>query len=121
VKTVLVVEDTKSDQLLVQGLLKSMGTEAVICNNADEALEWLNKNTVPDLIMLDIVMPDISGYDLCRKIRGELALEDVPIVFCSTKNEDYDRFWALRQGGNAYLIKPYSPIELMKTVKPYIS
>ena len=120
-KTVLVVEDTKSDQLLVQGLLKSMGTETVICSNADEALDWLGKNTVPDLIMLDIVMPDVSGYDLCRKIRGELALEDVPIVFCSTKNEDYDRFWALRQGGNAYLIKPYSPIELMKTVKPYIS
>ena len=120
-KTVLVVEDTKSDQLLVQGLLKSLGTQTVICSNAVEAIDWLQNNLVPDLIMLDVVMPDISGYDLCRKIRGDLALEDVPIVFCSTKNEEYDRFWALRQGGNAYLTKPYSPSELMKMVKTYIS
>ncbi|MEB3228180.1 MAG: response regulator [Synechocystis sp.] len=120
-KTVLVVDDTKSDRLLAQGLLKSLGTNTVICSNAEEALDWLRNNAAPDLIMLDVVMPDVSGYDLCRQIRGDLALEDVPIVFCSTKNEEYDRFWALRQGGNAYLIKPYSPNELMKTVKAYIS
>ncbi|MFM1842026.1 MAG: CheY subfamily protein Rre11/TaxY2 [Cyanobacteriota bacterium] len=120
-KTILVVDDIKSDQLLAQGLLKSLGTNTIICNNAQEALDWLKNNVAPDLILLDVVMPGVSGYDLCRQIRGDLALEDVPIIFCSTKKEDYDRFWALRQGGNAYLTKPYSPSELMKTVKAYIS
>jgi len=120
-KTILVVDDTRSDQLLAQGLLKSLGTNTIVCSSAQEALNWLQSNEVPDLIMLDVVMPDVSGYDLCRQIRGDLALEDVPIIFCSTKNEDYDRFWALRQGGNAYLTKPYSPSELMKTVKAYIA
>lgn len=97
-----------------------MGIEVVICNNVDEVLEWLNKNMVFDLIMLDIVMLDISGYDLCCKIWGELVLEDVFIVFCFIKNEDYDCFWVLCQGGNVYLIKFYSFIELMKIVKFYI-
>ena len=74
----------------------------------------------PDLIVLDIVMPDISGLDLCRQIRNQLHFENVPIIFCSQKDQDFDRFWALRQGGNAYLIKPYSPIDLLKTVKEFL-
>jgi twitching motility two-component system response regulator PilH len=93
--------------------------EVVAFDNGEAALVWLEENPSPDLIFLDIVMPDISGYDLCRRIRNKL--ENVPIVFCSTKSEDYDKFWALRQGGNAYLTKPYSPSDLVKTAKNYLT
>lgn len=119
-KKILVVEDSKAQQRLVAGLLKAIGTEVALADNGQEALFWLNKYGQPDLIIMDIVMPDISGFDLCRQIRTELALETVPIIFCSEKNQDFDRFWALRQGGNAYLIKPYSPTDLVKTVKEYL-
>ncbi|MGI0483224.1 response regulator [Geminocystis sp. CENA526] len=74
----------------------------------------------PDLILMDIVMPDMSGLDICRHIRKEMNYKAVPIIFLSTKDEDFDKFWALRQGGNAYLTKPYSPTDLINTVKSYL-
>jgi len=120
-KRIVVVEDSKSEQLLIAALLKTLGAEIIALSNGHSAIQWLTDNPVPDLIFLDIVMPDMSGYDLCRKIRTELGLETVPIIFCSTKSEEYDRFWALRQGGNAYLTKPYSPSDLMRTAKEYLA
>ena len=65
-------------------------------------------------------MPDMNGLELCREIRENLGYTDVPIIFCSNKSEEFDRFWALRQGGNAYLTKPYSPMDFMKTVKEHL-
>ena len=118
---ILVVEDSKSQHRLVAGLLKAVGIEVALADNGQEALSWLTKNGQPDLILMDIVMPDISGFDLCRQIRTDLQLETVPIIFCSQKNQDFDRFWALRQGGNAYLSKPFSPTDLVKTVKEHLA
>jgi len=119
-KTVLVVEDSKAQQLLVAGLLKAIGVEVIVVDNGQDALGWLTKNTHPDLILMDIVMPDISGFDLCRQIRTELHMDTTPIIFCSQKNQDSDRFWALRQGGTDYVTKPFSPTELVNTVKQYL-
>ena len=119
-KKVLVVEDSKSEQMLLSGLLKALGVEVDAVNTGEAAIAWLEKNPAPDLIFLDIIMPEMSGYDVCRTIRQELKL-NVPIIFCSTKREDYDKFWALRQGGNAYLTKPYSPSDLVKAAKGYLT
>lgn len=119
-KKILVVEDSKSQQRLVSGLLKAIGASVEIADDGETALSWLTENGQPDLILLDIVMPGISGLDLCRKIRTELNLTTVPIIFCSNKDQEYDRFWALRQGGNAYLTKPYSPTDLVKTIQEYL-
>lgn len=119
-KTILIVEDSKSEQRLMSGLLKTLGAEIFAVDNGEEALDWLAKNQQPDLIFLDIVMPEMSGFDVCRKIRTELLIEKVPIIFCSEKSQEYDKFWALRQGGNAYLTKPYSPSDLVKAAKDYL-
>lgn len=119
-KKVLVVDDSKSQQRLVTGLLKGMGIDVFVADNGGEALSWLTENEQPDIILLDIVMPDMSGLDVCRHIRKEMHFKTVPIIFCSTKSEDFDKFWALRQGGNAYLIKPYSPVDLMNLINEYL-
>ncbi len=119
-KKILVVDDSKSEQRLMSGLLKTLGAEVVTADNGESALAWLLENQQPDLIFLDIVMPDMSGFDVCRKIRTELSFDKVPIVFCSEKSQEYDKFWALRQGGNAYITKPYSPNDLVKTAKDYL-
>lgn len=120
-KKVLVVDDSKSEQMLVRALLEKMNVEVNLADNGCEALAWLKDHEQPDLIFLDIVMPDMNGLDLCREIRENLGLNQVPIIFCSNKSQDFDRFWALRQGGNAYLTKPYSPMDFMKMVKDYLA
>ncbi|MGI0483575.1 response regulator [Geminocystis sp. CENA526] len=119
-KKILVVDDSKSQQKLVNGLLQNMGVEITLRDNGESALQWLEENGQPDLILMDIVMPDMSGLDVCRHIRKEMNYKAVPIIFLSTKDEDFDKFWALRQGGNAYLTKPYSPTDLINTVKSYL-
>lgn len=119
-KKALIVDDSKSEQMLARALLEKMKVVVDSADNGADALSWLKNNDEPDLIFLDIVMPDMNGLDLCRAIRENLGYADVPIIFCSNKSQEFDRFWALRQGGNAYLIKPYSPMDFMKIVKEYL-
>lgn len=119
-KKVLVVDDSKSQQRLVDGLLKTLNVEVEIADNGESALQWLEKHGQPDLILMDIVMPDMSGLDVCRHIRKDMNYKTVPIIFVTTKDEDFDKFWALRQGGTAYIVKPYSPMDLINTVKSYL-
>lgn len=119
-KKILVVDDSKSQQRLVNGLLQTLDVEIELADNGESALKWLTNNGQPDLILMDIVMPDMSGLDVCRHIRKEMNYKTVPIIFVTTKDEDFDKFWALRQGGTAYITKPYSPNDLLNTVKNYL-
>lgn len=116
-KTVLVVEDGHADQQLMTSLLQQSGYEVIAKDSAEDAEQWLlQEKHQPDLIILDIVMPGLSGLDLCREIRDETSLKSTPIIFCSSKDKEFDQFWAMRQGGNAYLTKPFLPKEFLKTV-----
>lgn len=119
-KTVLVVEDTRAHQLLIMGLLTQAGFEVAVADTAELAWRWLD-HTVPHLILLDVIMPGQSGLDLCRMIRASSQLHQIPIVFCTAKNQEADRFWALRQGGNAYIAKPFAPQQLLDAVYHYIN
>jgi twitching motility two-component system response regulator PilH len=120
-KTVLVVEDTQAERLLISALLTHAGFTVTVAENAELAWQWLHNNPQPDLILLDIIMPGESGLDLCRKIRSQLPWQTLPILFCSSKAEDFDRFWALRQGGNDYITKPFVPQQLVETVGRYVN
>jgi twitching motility two-component system response regulator PilH len=120
-KTVLVVEDGHAEQQLISSLLSRSGFSVVLQSNAEDAWQWLSSHTPPNLIVLDVIMPGQNGLDLCRTIRDQEALKQIPIVFCSSKDQDFDKFWALRQGGNAYLTKPFAPKQLVDTVYQYVS
>ncbi|MDJ0507912.1 MAG: response regulator [Crocosphaera sp.] len=119
-KTILVVEDTHSERKLISALLNHAGFITAAASNAKSAWEWLENNTFPDLILLDIIMPEETGLELCRKIRLNPNWKNIPIVFCSSKSEEFDRFWALRQGGNDYITKPFAPQQLIDAVYKYI-
>ena len=118
-KKILIVEDTHAERQMSSALLTHAGFTVAIADSAESAWEWLENNDIPNLILLDIVMPGESGLDLCRKIREQEKWKDIPILFCSSKSEDFDRFWALRQGGNEYITKPYAPQKLIETVTQY--
>ena len=90
-------------------------------DKSEEARQWLAKNPLPNLILLDIILPGDSGLDLCREIRENPEWKGIPVLFCSSKNEDFDRIWALRQGGDEYITKPIIPQKLINSVSQYVS
>jgi twitching motility two-component system response regulator PilH len=120
-KTILVVDDCKAEQKLISALLQHAGYQAIATDSAESALMWLQNNTKPDSIVLDVIMPGIDGLDFCRQLRKMPEFQDIPIVFCSQKHRDLDKFWALRQGGNAYISKPFAPNELVQVVEKYLN
>jgi twitching motility two-component system response regulator PilH len=115
-KTILVVDDSRSEQRLIEAILQTTGHAVSIVDNAEQALDWI-KRTVPDVMVLDVIMPGINGFDLCRRLRSNPKTEHIPIVFCTSKDQEFDRFWGLRQGGAAYVTKPFAPNELIDAVK----
>lgn len=120
-KKILIVEDGHAEQQLISSLLLRSGFDVVLQENAEDAWQWLSNHTPPNLIVLDVIMPGQSGLDLCRIIREEDKFNQVPIIFCTSKNQEFDKFWALRQGGNAYLTKPFAPKQLLDAVYQYVN
>ena len=113
--TVLVVEDTPSEMALMSHYLQEGGYRVIA---APSGQEGINKAIAqkPDIIVSDIVMPGISGFELCRKLKKIPETSHVPIVLCSSKKQNIDRMWGMRQGAESYLTKPYTRDELLAAV-----
>lgn len=114
--TVLVVDDQLSHREMISDLLKGSGFKVMVAADGADALSQVEAHC-PDLVILDIVMPGINGYEVCRRLRSNPVTQNLPIIFCSIKNEEFDRYWGIRQGANAYISKPFQPRELLTTVK----
>jgi twitching motility two-component system response regulator PilH len=114
--TILVVEDSVTQREMIMDLLQSSGLMVAIATDGVEALEKIQGET-PDLILLDIVMPRMNGYEVCRRLKSDPKTKDVPVVMCSSKGEEFDRYWGMKQGADAYIAKPFQPTELVGTVK----
>jgi twitching motility two-component system response regulator PilH len=114
--TVLIVEDSVAQREMIMELLKGSGLTVNIAEDGVEALELLQKQR-PDLVVLDIVMPRMNGYEVCRRLKSDPKTQDVPVVMCSSKGEEFDRYWGMKQGADAYIAKPFQPQELVGTVK----
>jgi len=113
---VLLVEDSPVQREMISGILKDNGWKVTIACDGVEALEQL-KTFNPDLVVLDIVMPKMNGYEVCRWIKSNPGTKNVPVVMCSSKGEEFDRYWGMRQGADAYIAKPFQPVELVGTIK----
>ena len=114
--TVLIVDDSSTLREMISGLLIKAGMTVLEATDGVEAQDKIVANP-PDLVILDIVMPNMNGYELCRWVKNNPETQDVPVVICSSKNEDFDRYWGMKQGADAYIAKPFRPIEMVETVK----
>ena len=114
--TVLVIEDSVTQREMMKELLEDSGLNVTVANDGIEALQLL-QGVRPDLVLLDIVMPKMNGYEVCRRIKSNSATQDVPVVMCSAKGEEFDRYWGMKQGADAYIAKPFRPAEMVETVK----
>jgi two-component system, chemotaxis family, response regulator PixH len=114
--TILIVEDSPSELELMSHYLKESGYNVIKATGAKEALEKAMEQKL-DAIVTDVVMPGMSGFELCRALKRNPTTEKVPILICSSKNQEIDRLWAMRQGADAYLTKPYTRDELVRAIK----
>jgi twitching motility two-component system response regulator PilH len=114
--TVLIVDDSQTVRQMLAELLQENGLQVIEAINGLEAQEKMQAKQ-PDLVITDLIMPEMNGYDLCRWIKREPAMQNIPVLICSTKSEEFDRYWGMKQGADAYITKPFHPLEMLKTVK----
>ncbi|NJR67034.1 MAG: response regulator [Leptolyngbyaceae cyanobacterium CRU_2_3] len=113
---ILVVEDTPSEMELMSHYLRESGYRVINALSAKEALDKAVEQK-PDVVVTDVVMPGMSGFELCRSLKKHPVTEKVPIVICTSKDQEIDRLWGMRQGADAYITKPFTREQLIRVVK----
>lgn len=116
INKVLVVDDSKTELMFLTDLLVKKGFVVRTAENAEDAFRRLSEDK-PELILMDVVMPGQNGFQLTRAISRNPLYSDVPIIMCTSKNQETDRVWAMRQGARDYITKPVNAAELMEKIK----
>ncbi|NLY39989.1 MAG: response regulator [Firmicutes bacterium] len=118
-KKVLLVEDEQNIILGVRTCLDAAGYEVAVVENGEDALNFIAKEK-PDLILLDLLLPKVDGFEVLKALRGDAATRDIPVVVLTARVEEEDRQRALEAGANAYMTKPFRPQELWDVLKEYL-
>ena len=113
---VLVVDDSTMVRVILAEYLENSGYAVIEAIDGLEAIRQI-QTYHPDLVITDIVMPRMNGYELCRWIKSDPQTKSIPVMMCSTKDEEFDRYWGLKQGADAYIAKPCKPLEMVNAVK----
>ena len=116
IQRILIVDDSPTERYVLSELLIKNGFSVSTAENGDEALAKI-KADKPQLILMDVVMPGANGFQITRAIARDPELADVPIIICSSKDQETDRIWGLRQGARDYVVKPVDTDDLMAKIK----
>jgi twitching motility two-component system response regulator PilH len=113
---ILVVDDSPSQQMGMKRIVEKLGHEAL---TADDGVSGVAvcKAELPDLVLMDVVMPNLNGFQATRALTRDETTKHIPIVLVTTKDQDTDRVWGMRQGAKAYLTKPFNEDELVDVIK----
>jgi len=117
--TVLLVEDEPAQRELLAYNLEAEGFDVITADNGDDGLILVDEND-PDLIVLDWMMPQLSGIEVCRRLKSNSKTRQIPVIMLSARAEEVDRVRGLETGADDYVVKPYSVIELMARVKAHL-
>jgi twitching motility two-component system response regulator PilH len=112
---ILVVDDSLSQRLVLSAVLQEEGHQVITANDGEEAVAKA-KSELPDLIIMDIVMPGLNGFQATRAITNDETTWHIPVILLTSKDMDSDRIWALRQGATAFLNKPVDHAALLEMV-----
>ncbi|HLB14595.1 MAG TPA: response regulator [Burkholderiales bacterium] len=115
VRKILVVDDSPTDRQFMLETLAKKGYQVVTAENGEDAIVKA-KSELPDLILMDVVMPGLNGYQATRQITRDDATKHIPVIMCTSKGADTDRIWGMRQGANDYLIKPIDAGQLLAKI-----
>ncbi len=114
---ILIAEDSITDAKYIESILRDAGYNDLYFANDGEEAENLLRQEKFDLIILDVVMPKKSGYQLCREIKKNEKMKDIPVILVTSKKEETDKMWGKMQGADEYVTKPYEPIDLLVVIK----
>jgi twitching motility two-component system response regulator PilH len=114
-KCVLIVDDSPTDLQLLSATLKSGGYEVVTAIDGEDALTKATA-THPPVVVLDIVLPKKNGFQVCRQLKTTADTRDIKVILVSSKNQESDKFWGMKQGADDYLSKPYQDEDLLAAV-----
>lgn len=112
---IMLVDDAPADLKMMESILKQANHQVITCLNGEGAEEMITSEK-PDLLMLDIVMPQRNGYEILRKVRRDPASRDLPVIVVSSKGQESDILWGKRQGASDYIVKPYTPERVLEAV-----
>ncbi len=116
---ILVADDSLAELQIIQQALQPTGHTIVTVMDG-EAAEAKAMSDKFDLFILDVVMPKKNGFQVCRDIKTNQQTKNIPVIMVTSKNQESDKFWGMKQGADEYLTKPFKPEDLLKTVKKYL-
>jgi twitching motility two-component system response regulator PilH len=116
IKKIMVVDDSPTERAFMEGVLKKRGYEVLLVDSGEAAIER-SKSEMPDLILMDVVMPGLNGFQATRAITREEKTKHIPVIICTTKDQETDKIWGLRQGAKDYVTKPVGESELLEKIK----
>jgi twitching motility two-component system response regulator PilH len=118
IEKILLVDDSKTELHYLTEILGKRGYSVRSAENGEEALRRMAEDK-PDLILMDVVMPGQNGFQLTRAITRDPKYADVPVIMCTSKNQETDKVWGMRQGARDYVVKPVDPDELIARIRAF--
>ena len=118
IQKILLVDDSKTELHYLSEMLTKRGYSVRTASNGEEALRRLAEEK-PDLILMDVVMPGQNGFQLTRTITRDPRYADVPVIMCTSKNQETDRVWGMRQGAKDYVVKPVQADDLIAKIQQF--
>ncbi len=117
---ILIVDDSPTERHVLKTILSKYNVNLAFATNGEEGVETA-KAAKPDLILMDVVMPGLNGFQATRLLSKTPGLEDVPVIIVSTKDQETDKIWGMRQGAKGYVTKPVQEAELLRVIREFIT
>ena len=118
--TILIVDDSPTEIHVLKGILEKNGYAVIVAENGEEGVAEA-KRSKPDLILMDVVMPGLNGFQATRQLSRDASTAGIPVIIVTTKDQETDRAWGIRQGAKEYIVKPVAAGELLNKIKSLLS
>lgn len=118
IRKILVVDDSPTERFFFAQVLAKNGYQVITAESGEEGIAKA-KEERPDLIVMDVVMPGINGFQATRAISRDDATKHIPIIMCTSKSQETDKIWGMRQGAKEYLVKPIDQAELLRKISAF--